>query len=432
MASYSIRFDNSQMAVFNNNASMLDGFSNELRSIDTWASNTVSAIAARLRNQASVLRFSMETYSAAERGIALDSVAQPKLFTATLPHNSAVGSSNPMRLPFEPHSTGKGVQLDSTSNSNSSAWFYGPGYRIDDRAVSAWLGWTGARVDGEHAYAGAQVYFGKAEAGWDAGFSLMGTQTIRRYVPGKGWEEKEVFSLINAGLGAYASVALVTGNAEAGVGCDLAGISVGVCGAIGKAVAEGDIRFGIGEDGVNAYASGNLMVAAVQGRVRGTINILGLQINAHIGGYAGAVGVHGEIGIRDNQFVMRAGLAAVLGVSAGVTIGFNDTGVQNIVNAGKAVADFFMNDPVGTTVGAIQNAGRAVADFAVNAVNTVADVGATVVNAVTSGVTTAVNTVSNSVTTAVNAVSNVATTAVNAVANAATSAWNRFTGLFRR
>lgn len=72
------------------------------------------------------------------------------------------------------------------------------------------------------------------------------------------------------------------------------------------------------------------MVAAVEGKASGTINILGLEITGKVGGYAGAAGVGGKIGIEDNKFVLEGKVAALLGLSAGVEIGFNDTGWSNL------------------------------------------------------------------------------------------------------
>ena len=51
-----------------------------------------------------------------------------------------------------------------------------------------------------------------------------------------------------------------------------------------------------------------------------------------IGGYAGAVGVEGKVGIEDNKFVLEGGAAALIGGSAGIEIGFNDEGWDNFVD----------------------------------------------------------------------------------------------------
>ena len=48
-----------------------------------------------------------------------------------------------------------------------------------------------------------------------------------------------------------------------------------------------------------------------------------------VGGYAGAVGVEGKVGIEDNKFVLEGGAAAVIGGSAGIEIGFHDEGWDN-------------------------------------------------------------------------------------------------------
>ena len=74
------------------------------------------------------------------------------------------------------------------------------------------------------------------------------------------------------------------------------------------------------------------MVSAVEGEVSGTINILGIEITGKLGGYAGAVGVEGKIGLEDNKFVRRTGAAALLEVSGEVEVGFNDEGWDNFVD----------------------------------------------------------------------------------------------------
>jgi len=84
--------------------------------------------------------------------------------------------------------------------------------------------------------------------------------------------------------------------------------------------------------GVNANVKGEAMVAAVEGEAKGTINILGLEITGKVGGYAGAVGVEGKVGIEDNKFVLEGGAAALIGGSAGIEIGFNDEGWDNFVD----------------------------------------------------------------------------------------------------
>ena len=80
---------------------------------------------------------------------------------------------------------------------------------------------------------------------------------------------------------------------------------------------------------MNANVGGKAMVSAVEGEAKGTINIFGIEITGKIGGYAGAAGVEGKVGVEDNKFVVEGGVAAVLGVSGGIEIGFNDEGWEN-------------------------------------------------------------------------------------------------------
>lgn len=58
-----------------------------------------------------------------------------------------------------------------------------------------------------------------------------------------------------------------------------------------------------------------------------------MEITGKIGGYAGSVGVEGKVGIEDNKFVLEGGSAALIGGSAGIEIGFNDEGWDNVLNA---------------------------------------------------------------------------------------------------
>ena len=74
------------------------------------------------------------------------------------------------------------------------------------------------------------------------------------------------------------------------------------------------------------------MVSAVEGKAEGTINILGLEITGKVGGYAGAAGVEGKVGIEDNKLVIEGGVAALIGGSAGLEIGFNEVGWDNFVD----------------------------------------------------------------------------------------------------
>ena len=85
------------------------------------------------------------------------------------------------------------------------------------------------------------------------------------------------------------------------------------------------------------------MVAAVEGKASGTINILGIEITGKIGGYAGAAGVEGKVGIENNKFVLEGGVAALLGVSGGVEIGFNDTGWSKLKSGFVDFIDFVGN-----------------------------------------------------------------------------------------
>ena len=219
------------------------------------------------------------------------------------------------------------------SASTDADWL---GYETEDDhpGITAWLGKASAQAQNEWGYAGVNAYLGKAKAEADADFSFMESTKKKEYKNGK-WTEKTVTKFINAEASAGASVSVLAADAEAGVGNDMLGAEIEAEGSAGNAKAEVKGEFSVGEDGVNANLQGELMVSAVEGEAKGTINILGIEITGKIGGHAGALGVGGKAGIEDNKFVLEGEVAALLGVSAGVEIGFNDEGWNNFTEGVK-------------------------------------------------------------------------------------------------
>lgn len=216
-------------------------------------------------------------------------------------------------------------------SASASAGWLGYEFAEDNPGVTAWVGKASAQAQNEWAYAGVNAYLGKAEAEAKAEAGIMKTTTKKEYKDGK-WSEKTTTEFITAEVGASAGVSVLAADAEAGVGSDMLGVEGNVEGAAGTAKAEVKGEFSIGEDGVNANVGGEAMVAAVEGEASGTINILGIEITGKVGGYAGAVGVEGKIGIENNKFVAEGGVAALLGFSTGVEIGFNEEGWDNFVD----------------------------------------------------------------------------------------------------
>ena len=207
------------------------------------------------------------------------------------------------------------------------------GYELSDDGpgITAWLGKASASSQKEWGYAGVNAYLGKAKADVDADFSFMKSSKKKEYVDGK-WVEKTVTEFVKAEVGGSAAVSAASIDGKAGLGSDMLGVEVKAEGSAGNAKVEAKGKFSITEDGVNANLKGEAMVSAVEGEAKGTINILGIEITGKIGGYAGAVGVEGKVGIEDNKFVMEGGAAALLGVSGGVEIGFNNEGWDNFVD----------------------------------------------------------------------------------------------------
>lgn len=216
------------------------------------------------------------------------------------------------------------------SSSASAEWL---GYEVSEGSpgITAWLGKAHADAENEWGHAGVNAYMGKVEAKTKADLAFMNTTTSKEY-DGEKWEEKTVTQYVNAELGVGGSLSVLAVDAEAGVGTDMLGAEVSAEGSAGNAKVDAGGKFSVTDDGVDAYLKGEAMVSAVEGEVSGSINILGIEIKGNIGGYAGALGVEGKIGFEDNKFVMRGGVAALLGVSGGVEIGFNDEGWDNFVD----------------------------------------------------------------------------------------------------
>lgn len=217
-----------------------------------------------------------------------------------------------------------GAAVGSEGGSVGGSWL---GYEFADGhpGVTAWVGKVSAKSQGSLGSAGVNAYLGKVDASAKADAHFMETVHKKKYKDGE-WTEKELFSIIDAEVKAGVSASVLAGDINAEVGNDYLGLEGKVEGSAGNANLEAKGQFSVGEDGVNANVSGKAMVSAVEGKASGTINILGVEITGKIGGYAGAAGVEGKIGIEDNKFVMEGGAAALLGVSGGVEIGFNDEG----------------------------------------------------------------------------------------------------------
>lgn len=223
-----------------------------------------------------------------------------------------------------------GAETSTSSSGVDGGWF---GYEFDEDnpGVTAWIGKGSAWVGDDSAYAGVNGYLGKGEAAAKADGGFMKNKTTKEYEDGK-WTEKESFQFFFAEAGAAAGVSAAEGDASAGVGNGMLGMEGKVEGSALSASAEAKGKASVGEDGVNAYAEGKLMVSAVEGKASGTISILGFDITGEVGGYAGAAGVEGKIGIEDGKLVIKGGAAALIGGSAGIEIGINEEGWDNFVD----------------------------------------------------------------------------------------------------
>ena len=258
-------------------------------------------------------------------------ITKPHAFSGLLPLISPITSL--LYLTSGIHSGNTPSFFDYSRTQSASATADWLGYELSDGnpGITAWIGKAGAEAQNEWGYAGVNAYLGKGEAVANADAGIMKTTTKKEYQNGK-WVEKSRTDFITAEAGASASVSALAGDAEAGLGSDMLGVEGIAEGTVGTAKAEAKGKFSVGEDGVNANVKGEAMVAAVEGEASGTINILGLEITGKVGGYAGAVGVEGKVGIEDNKFVLEGGAAALIGGSAGIEIGFNDEGWDNFVD----------------------------------------------------------------------------------------------------
>lgn len=214
--------------------------------------------------------------------------------------------------------------LDYSRTPSSDAGADWGGYEIDGTKVTAWGGKAYAEIQNEVGYADVKAYLGKIETGVKSDFSFMES----KYENGV-WTEE----FINAEIEAGVDVSILAADGEAGVGNDMLGAEIDGEGSVGNAELSGKGEFSVGEDGIELNAKGKAMVSAVEGEAEGTINILGLEITVSAGGYAGAIGVEGEIGIDDGKFKIKGGAAAGIGGSVGIEIGFNETGWDNFVDA---------------------------------------------------------------------------------------------------
>lgn len=219
---------------------------------------------------------------------------------------------------------------EKTTASAFAEWM---GYEVDQNhpGVTAWAGKAGAEANGDWGNAEVNAYLGKAEAEAEFKAGLMQSTTKSEYKNGE-WTEKESLSVLYAEAGVGAGVSILAADGQFNTGSDMLGFGAKGEVSAGNAKIEGKGTFSIGEDGINANLKGEAMVSAAKGEASASFNILGLEIKGKVGGYAGAFGAEGKIGIEDNKFVMEGGVAATLGLSAGIEIGFNDSGWDNFVD----------------------------------------------------------------------------------------------------
>lgn len=217
------------------------------------------------------------------------------------------------------------------SNSSTNADWLGFEMSEEQPGVKAWLGKASSEFESEIGSGEVNAYLGKVEAKTEFGFDFMDSKIKNKYKNGE-WSPNETESYLNAKIGASAQMSVAAADASGSVGSDMLGVETKADGSLGNAGAEAKGEISIGEEGVDAYAKAKAMVSAAEGEVEGTVNILGLEITGKVGGYAGALGAEGKVGIEGNKFVLEGGAAALIGGSAGIEIGFNEEGWDNFVD----------------------------------------------------------------------------------------------------
>ena len=224
--------------------------------------------------------------------------------------------------------------LDTSTNTHFSGGLSGLGYELSESnpGVTAWVGKASGKAEGDWGNVEVNGYVGKVEAETKAEFKFMEFETEKKYQDGEWTNREDSWSFVDAELGIGVTGSLLAGDAKSTIGTDNLGTEIELEGGLGNATLEGAGEFSIGDDGVNANLSGKAMISAAEGEASGTINILGFEITGKVGGYAGAVGGEGKVGIEDNKFVIEGGAAALLGVSFGVEIGFNDQGWSDFLD----------------------------------------------------------------------------------------------------
>lgn len=147
-------------------------------------------------------------------------------------------------------------------------------------------------------------------------------------------------SLFGYELGGGLAASLFSLHGDNTMGNDMFGMNNDVDVSVGNGELEGTGKLGFSKKGLEAYASGKAMVSALEGKVSGTFDFLGLEITGVVSGYAGAAGVEGEFGFKEGKFVMKGGAAAGVGGSVGLEIGFNETGWENFKDDFDDFVDF--------------------------------------------------------------------------------------------
>ena len=230
--------------------------------------------------------------------------------------------------------------FDYSRSPSVSASVEGMGYEFSEGnpGITAWLGKAHAEAQNEWGYGEVNAYLGKAEASADFSFLTVESSLENEYRLNEngeeGWHSEDHPSnkYVLAKAEASASISEIAVDAEGSLGTDMLGVEGQAEGAVGTARAELSGEISVSEDGINAYAEAGAMVAAAEGTVSGTVNFLGLEVTGEVGGYAGALGLEGEIGIQDNKFVIGGDIAAFLGVSGRIEIGLNEEGWNNCVD----------------------------------------------------------------------------------------------------
>lgn len=228
----------------------------------------------------------------------------------------------------------------------------GPGYEVaeDGRSVTGWgKRYTGEWDFGDYGKGEVNAYLGKGKADWKVDLDFFNQKKKTEYNKETGkWETKDEFVIVGMELAGGISGSLIAIDGKHEVGDSTLGAEVSGKVDVVKGSLNGKAKLEISDEEISAIVKGEALVTAVEGEVKGTIKVLGIEITGKAEGYAGALGGKFEFGFKTDEetgkmkFVAEGGAAAVIGGSLGIEIGipsFDDIAESAVGDAAKWLWD---------------------------------------------------------------------------------------------